>query len=65
LARKHYRASKNLNLPDKSIIGCIIRDKNSIIPNGNTQIIANDKLIMLCDVNVQREVVDKVLESGK
>lgn len=56
---------KDLNLSDKSIIGCIIRGNNSIIPNGNTQIMVNDKLIILCDVNVQREVLDKVLESGK
>ena len=41
----------------KSIIACIIRDLNSIIPNGDTKINKDDKLIILCDVTVQNDMI--------
>ncbi len=48
---------KDINLPMKSIIACIIRDLNSIIPNGDTKINKDDKLIILCDVTVQNDMI--------
>ena len=48
---------KDINLPIKSIIACIIRDLNSIIPNGDTKINKDDKLIILCDVTVQNDMI--------
>ena len=48
---------KDINLPTKSIIGCIIRGLNSIIPNGNTKINSDDKLIILYDVTVHNDMI--------
>ncbi|SCH98357.1 Trk system potassium uptake protein trkA [uncultured Clostridium sp.] len=53
---------REINLPQKSIIGCIIRGSNSIIPNGSTKIIPYDKLIILCDENIQDDVIKNVSE---
>jgi len=37
---------KDLDLPEDMIIGAVIRQSNIIIPNGNTQILPDDKVVV-------------------
>lgn len=48
---------QEINMPEKSIIGCIIRNVGSIIPKGKTRILADDKLIILSPPNIQKDVI--------
>ncbi len=36
-----------LDIPEDSIIGCIVRDEQTIIPKGNTMLNAGDKIVIL------------------
>lgn len=51
------RTLAELEIPEQSIIGCIIRGVSSIIPKGKTQILAGDKLIVLSPPEVQLEMI--------
>lgn len=51
---------KDISMPEDSIVGCIIRDKNPVIPNGNTTIFLHDKLIVLCLPRVQSKVMERI-----
>lgn len=57
------RALADIDMPAASIIGCIVRDVQSIIPKGDTIIQAHDKLVILSTQEVQDDVVKVV--SGK
>lgn len=46
----------DIKLPEKSIVGMIIRGANSIIPKGNTRILKNDKLVILSVPTLQKEI---------
>lgn len=48
---------KDVGLPDQSIIGCIIRNTEAIIPNGEDKILPDDKLIVLSLPKVQSKVL--------
>lgn len=48
---------KDIGLPDQSIIGCIIRNTEAIIPNGEDKILSDDKLIVLSLPKVQSKVL--------
>ena len=54
------RRIKEINLPDKSIIGCIIRKEEAIIPNGDSQIFLNDRLIVFSLPDVQSKVLKAI-----
>jgi trk system potassium uptake protein TrkA len=41
---------RELRLPPDSIVGCILRGEELIIPNGDTTLLAGDKLILLATV---------------
>lgn len=43
----------DLEFPDNSIIGCIIRGNNTIVPNGHTEIRSGDKLMIFTNVASQ------------
>jgi hypothetical protein len=47
-------------MPEDSVVGCIIRDENPVIPNGNTKIFLHDKLIVLCLPRVQSKVMERI-----
>ena len=47
---------KNLQLPEDVNIGGIIRNGEGMIVNGNTQILPNDHVIVLCKSNVTRSL---------
>lgn len=40
-----------INLPQEVIIGCILRGENSLIPRGDTRILAGDLLILISSEN--------------
>ncbi len=41
------KAIIGLSLPENSLIACIVRDSNAIVPRGNTTLEKDDKLILL------------------
>lgn len=49
-----------LRLPEESIIVSITRDGRMIIPRGNTQIMKNDKVLVLCDNKVAHDLSRKI-----
>lgn len=51
------KSLKNADIPDKAIIGCIIREGSPIIPKGETMMQPQDKLIVLSLPSVQSEVL--------
>ena len=55
---------KNLGLPKGIIIGSILREDSVIIPNGNVQIQADDKIVIFCTQN-QTHNLRHFLESKK
>ena len=40
---------RDINLPKKVIIGCIIRGEHGVIPHGDTRIIAGDVLVLISE----------------
>lgn len=53
----------DIEFPDDSIIGCIVRGNNTIVPNGRTEIHSGDKLMIFTDM-VSQEVVLSGLIGG-
>jgi len=53
----------DLGLPLDSIIGCIVRGNNTIVPNGRTEIHEGDKLMIFTN-NVSHEATLHVLTGG-
>lgn len=47
---------KNLKFPKKALIGGVVRKENSVIPNGDFRIRANDRVVVLCDPSVIHKV---------
>lgn len=45
------------NLPLKIIIGCILRGNDSVIPHGDTEILANDILILICEKSAEEKAI--------
>lgn len=41
------RQIKNLGIPGDVIVGCLMRGPRAIVPNGNTQVLAGDRLIVI------------------
>ncbi|MEG1475816.1 MAG: TrkA family potassium uptake protein [Longicatena sp.] len=48
---------KDVVLPEKVIICCILRNVNMVVPNGDTQLLENDKLLILSQPQIQDEVL--------
>lgn len=38
---------RELNLPHDIVFGCVIRDENVLIPNGNTELLEGDKVLII------------------
>ncbi len=55
---------KDIEFSQDAIIGCIIRGKQSIIPNGNTKILPHDKLIILSPPNLQNTILNNVVRGA-
>lgn len=51
---------KEIFMPEGSTVGCIIRKENPVIPNGDTTIFLDDKLIILCLPKVQSSVLESI-----
>lgn len=50
-----------IEIPEECIIGCIIRDVNSIIPKGRTTIQADDKLIILSPPHIKKDIIKVIV----
>ncbi|QQE77094.1 TrkA family potassium uptake protein [Alicyclobacillus sp. SO9] len=50
-----------IDIPEQSLIGCIIRGVQSIIPRGNTELRSGDKLIILSPLRLQEKVIQRVV----
>lgn len=65
IVRENYpvcgKTLAEIGIPEQGIIGCILRDVNSIIPRGNTTIQAEDKLIILSPPHIQREIIKLIV----
>lgn len=55
----------DINFPKEAIIVCIIRGLNTIIPKGNTKILAGDKLIILSPPQLQSDVIKFISERSE
>ncbi|MFP4457636.1 MAG: potassium channel family protein [Clostridia bacterium] len=51
---------RELNLPQESVVGCIFRKEDAVIPRGETDIRLNDKLLVLALPEVQSEVLEVI-----
>ena len=49
-----------INLPKSSIIGCILRAESTIVPKGNTQILAGDILMLISTGESEIEAVKEL-----
>lgn len=52
----HGKRLSELRLPEESVIVSITRNSELIIPRGNTQILSQDKIIVICKNNVLHEL---------
>jgi trk system potassium uptake protein len=50
----------DIKMPKNAIISCILRGDNMIIPNGNTQIIAKDRLLVTSSLESQQNVIKTI-----
>lgn len=57
----------SLGLPAQSIVGCIIRSGQTIIPQGNTELKPKDKVLLLCSAETMQDAVTTLTgsESGR
>ena len=55
---------KDIELPQGSLIISLLRDENMMVPNGFTEIRANDELVAVCKGNSQNQLM-KILGSTK
>lgn len=51
----------DIEIPEECIIGCIMRGVNSIIPKGKTIIQADDKLIILSQPQMQKDIIKVIV----
>ena len=52
-----------INMPKDVIIGCILRQNRTLIPRGDTRILAGDVLVLICG-NAQEEIALSGLKGG-
>lgn len=55
----------DMELPFNTIISCIIRDTEVIVPNGQNKIMAGDRLVVITTPQSQKESVKAILGSEK
>lgn len=55
----------NVNLPNDTIIGCIIRKEKAFVPNGNTTVECGDKLAILTSSDLKDEILNAIVGSLK
>lgn len=60
-----HKKIMDISLPNDTIISCIIRDTEVIIPNGQTKIMAGDKLLVLTTPQNQQRVISGIVGSVK
>ena len=48
---------QNIQFPPNAIIGCIFRESNMIVPNGSTEILLHDKLLLITTKGAQAKVL--------
>ena len=51
----------DIKLPENTVVGCVFRDDKMLIPNGRTQILAEDKLTVLFAEEVKSKVLSVLL----
>jgi trk system potassium uptake protein TrkA len=49
---------KDLPIPKKVVLIAIIREGSVIIPKGDTEVMAEDEILMLTDENSRDEILD-------
>jgi len=55
----------DITFPSNAIISCIVRETGVTVPGGQTLISLNDKLIIISDRNLQKEVIEIVTGKKK
>ncbi len=50
-----------IGLPEEAIIGCILRDKHSIVPHGDTCLLPGDILILIVSDKQEKAVLKKLI----
>lgn len=55
----------DIDFPKEAIIVCIIRGFNTVIPKGNTKILAHDKLVILSSPELQNQIVKFISERSE
>ena len=53
----HHKLKDIFSLPKNAIICCIIRNVHMIVPNGNTELLEHDKLLILSDIASQDTIL--------
>lgn len=51
---------KDIVMPDNVIVCCILRNVKMIVPNGDTSLLENDKLVILSQIDKQDQVVSMI-----
>ena len=49
-----------IELPEEVIVGCVLRGKQSLVPRGNTRILANDNLILIVSNDYKEAAVHEL-----
>lgn len=52
------KALKDIKFPNEAVIGCILRENGAIVPRGETVILENDRLIVICLPEVEKEIMN-------
>lgn len=59
------RVISDIDFPKEAIIVCIIRGFNTVIPKGNTKILAHDKLVILSSPELQNQIIRFISERSE
>jgi trk system potassium uptake protein TrkA len=54
----------DLDFPEDAIIGCIVRGNNTIVPNGRTEILAGDKLMIFTNMGSKDRALSHLIGSA-
>lgn len=49
-----------INLPEEVIIGCILRGEQSMIPRGDTRLLAGDMLVLICSKEKEMQAIKEL-----
>lgn len=53
----------DINFPNNAIVGCIVRNENAFVPNGDTIVESGDKLAVLTSEDIKDEILNVLVGS--